>query len=237
MGARRYRGMGQRPMLNLSHATYPTARGAACPACGCQLRYRPTRQCGGGRRWVKHGDDPRGAASASPRPCSSLINRTSAAGVPAAPGYSAGKHSFLEELPSPARLTAPLVFAVGKRSFLEGSPRYLSARMSGISAGLSAFLTAGTSAHSYPSGAVGLPFGRSLGNASRIPSLTAARVMTYVANPKLMSTIVPAASSIIAARIHSVSSAWMRPVRSCICPPRAVVARTVSTCGGARGLV
>lgn len=103
-------GMGQRPMEDLSRATYPTARGAGCLARGCQQCPDATQGGGDGRRRDKHGADPRSTAAAQAQPHSSLINRTAAAGDPsqvlgAGGSESGGKQSFLEESVPPPSLS------------------------------------------------------------------------------------------------------------------------------------
>ena len=75
------RGMGRRPMSDLSRATGPTARGAECLARPLSASLQPLRQQGAARRVDKRSKVPRSAAPAEAWPPSSLINRP-AAGAP-----------------------------------------------------------------------------------------------------------------------------------------------------------
>ena len=72
------RGMGRRPMLSLSRAAYPTARGAAPLARLSSLSRLPSHSQGASRRVVRHRLDPRGAAPVKAWPFSSLINQPAA---------------------------------------------------------------------------------------------------------------------------------------------------------------
>jgi len=72
------RGMGPRPMLGLSRAAYPTARGAAGLARLPSLSLQPSPSQGASRRVVRHSLDPRSAAPAKAWPFSSLINQPAA---------------------------------------------------------------------------------------------------------------------------------------------------------------
>lgn len=100
------RGMGRRPMLDLSRATCPTARDSACQARGSVVSSGLSSSSGVPLRVVRHGLDPRGAAPAKAWPFSSLIDRPAAGGtVPrcahGGSGYSGETCSVLEELPVP----------------------------------------------------------------------------------------------------------------------------------------
>ena len=98
------RGMGQRPMLDVSRATYPMARGSACQARGSVVSRGLSSSSGVSLRVVRHGLDPRGAAPAKAWPFSSLIDRPAAGGTVArcahgGAGYSGETCNVLEELP------------------------------------------------------------------------------------------------------------------------------------------
>lgn len=72
------RGMGRRPMSDLSRATGPTARGTAWPARLLVDSLPPSHWQGAARRVDKRSADPRGAAPAKAWPFPSLINRPAA---------------------------------------------------------------------------------------------------------------------------------------------------------------
>lgn len=97
------RGMGRRPMLDLSRATYPTARSTASQARQLSPSSQSMQGQGVPLRWVKLVDDPRGAAPAKAWPFSSLGDNR-AGGAPALrcahgdDGYSGETPSVLEEL-------------------------------------------------------------------------------------------------------------------------------------------
>lgn len=112
IGAALLWGMGRRPMLGLSRATYPTARGRAPDARREQSSGSGQQKQGAAVRVVKHGDDPRGAALAQPWPFPSLRDKR-ASGAPACrcahggDGYSGEAPSALYELPTPQPRIAP----------------------------------------------------------------------------------------------------------------------------------
>lgn len=94
------RGMGQRPMLGLSRATYPTARGGECLARRDAHASDASATGGDAGRWDKHGAGPRPASPALPLPHSRLrtnVPQALPAGVLGARGGGAvGKHRFPE---------------------------------------------------------------------------------------------------------------------------------------------
>lgn len=98
------RGMGRRPMLDLSRATYPAARSTASQARQLPASSQSMQGQGVPVRAVKHGDDPRGAAPAKAWPFSSLGDKR-AGGAPAlrcahGDGVDSGETPrVLEELP------------------------------------------------------------------------------------------------------------------------------------------
>ncbi len=98
------RGMGRRPMLGLSRATCLMARGGACQARGSAASRGLSSSSGVPLRVVRHGLDPRGAATAKAWPFSSLIDRPAEGGTVArcahgGAGDSVETCSVLEELP------------------------------------------------------------------------------------------------------------------------------------------
>ena len=107
--ARAARGMGQRPMLDPSHPTFPDQGAGGELGCVSKFGERFTQAQGDGGRVVKRSDDPRplNLDQANPFPC---LKEKRAEGAPALRsahgdgGYSVETPSVLEELtPSPPR--------------------------------------------------------------------------------------------------------------------------------------
>lgn len=126
------RGMGQRPMADLSRATCPTASGGECPARRAGHASGASVPGGDAGRRGKHGAGPRPAAPASPRPHSRLENTVPQAPPPgvlgAGGGGSGGKQGFPEDSPSLPLYLAPLLVlgacgdgSGGKHGFPEDS--------------------------------------------------------------------------------------------------------------------
>lgn len=101
------RGMGQRPMLDLSHPTFPYEGAGGELGCVSKFGERFTQAQGDGGRVVKRSEDPRPLSldQANPFPC---LKERRAEGAPAPRcahgdgGYSVETPSVLEELtPAP----------------------------------------------------------------------------------------------------------------------------------------
>lgn len=107
--ARAVRGMGQRPMLDLSHPTFPHQGAGGELGCVSRFGERLTQAHGDGGRVVKRSEDPRplNLDQASPNSCLKDKRAEGAPGLRCAHGdggYSVETPSVLEELaPSPPR--------------------------------------------------------------------------------------------------------------------------------------
>ncbi|WP_152033943.1 hypothetical protein [Paracidovorax avenae] len=105
------RGMGQRPMVDLSRATYPTPSCEECPARRGGYASDASATGGDAGRWDKHGAGPRPASPAQPQSHSRLKNTVPQALPPGVLGAggddSGGKQGFPPELaPHPLPATA-----------------------------------------------------------------------------------------------------------------------------------
>lgn len=96
------RGMGQRPMVDLSRATYPTPSCGECPARRGGHASDASDTGGDAGRWDKHGAGPRPASPVQPQPHSRLRDNVPQALPPGVLGArgddSGGKHCFPQEL-------------------------------------------------------------------------------------------------------------------------------------------
>ncbi|ABM34150.1 hypothetical protein Aave_3599 [Paracidovorax citrulli AAC00-1] len=126
------RGMGRRPMADLSRATCPMAPGGECPARRVDHASDVSVSGGDAGRRGKHGAGPRPAAPASPRPHSRLGDNVPQALPPgvlgAGGGGSGGKQGFPEDSASLPLYLAPLLVlgacgdgSGGKHGFPEDS--------------------------------------------------------------------------------------------------------------------
>ncbi len=94
------RGMGQRPMVDLSRATYPTPSCGECPARRDAHASDASASGGDAGRWDKHGAGPRPASPAQLQPHSRLRNTVPQAlplGVLGAGGGGSGDMQRISE--------------------------------------------------------------------------------------------------------------------------------------------